>query len=158
MTVNLHSLQELGVILQPMKTGEKIKQLRKEKDWSQKDLAKATGLNWTIINRYENDKAFPNSESLIKLAKALGVTTDFLLFEDAPRSRRIAIKDLDLYEKFLLIEKMPAEDRDAVRRLLEGLIVRNKLEDLLPKKKESHVLMVEEELETKALKKVAGKR
>jgi transcriptional regulator with XRE-family HTH domain len=142
-----------------MKTGEKIKLLRKEKGWSQKELAKATGLNWTIINRYENEKAFPNSDSLIKLAKALGVTTDFLLFEDAPRARRIAIKDPDLYEKFLVIEKMPEGDREAVRRVLDGLIVRNKLEDLLPRTKGLHELEAEPAPEARPLKRVAaGKR
>ncbi len=109
--------------------------IRKEKDWSQKDLARATGLNWTMINRYENGRALPNGENLMKLSKALGVTADYLLFEDVPRTRRISIKDPDLYEKFLVIEKMPAEDREAVRRLLEGLIIRNKLEDLLPENK-----------------------
>ena len=140
-----------------MTTGQKIKLIRKEKDWSQKELAEATGLTWGIINRYEKDKAFPNGESLIKLAKALNVTSDYLLFADAPRTRRIAIKDQDLYQKFLLIEKMPQEDREAVRRLLEGLIVRNKLEDLLPKKNGTEDLLPEE-LERKVLKKVAGKR
>jgi hypothetical protein len=51
---------------------------------------------------------------------------------------------------------MPQEDREAVRRVLEGLIVRNKLEDLLPKKKDSQ--FIEEEPESKPLKKVVGKR
>jgi transcriptional regulator with XRE-family HTH domain len=56
-----------------MTTGQKIKLIRKEKDWSQRDLAKATGLTWGIINRYEHDKAFPIGESLIKLCSiALG--------------------------------------------------------------------------------------
>ena len=141
-----------------MTTGRKIKLIRKEKDWSQKELAKATGLTWGIINRYEKDKAFPNGGSLIKLAKALNVTSDYLLFEDAPRTRRIAIKDQDLYQKFLLIEKMPQEDREAARRLLEGLIVRNKLEDLLPKKNTVAELLSEEEPEPNPLRKVARKR
>ncbi len=145
-----------------MNTGEKIRLVRKEKGWSQQELAKVAGLNWTIINRYENRKAFPNGESLLKLAKALGVTADFLLFEDAPRTRRIAIKDPDLYEKFLLIEKMPAEDREAVRRILEALILRNKLEDLLPDKKRSVSSIeapgVQSNVEPAALKKVSGKR
>jgi transcriptional regulator with XRE-family HTH domain len=142
-----------------MTTGQKIKLLRKEKEWSQKELAEATGLTWGIINRYERDRAFPNGESLIKLAKALNVTTDFLVFADAPRTRRIAIKDQDLYEKFLLIEKMPTEDREAVRRLLDGLIVRNKLEDLLPEVKNTTAAVAQlKESESRRLRKVAGKR
>lgn len=141
---------------QHMTTGEKIKQLRSKKGWSQRDLAKETGLNSSIINRYEKDSAFPNGESLIKLCKALGISADYLLFENAPRTGRITIRDQELYEKFLLIEKMPEKDREAVKTLLTGLIVKNKLEDLVPE------LDIETEsqkvVETRPLQKVAGKR
>jgi len=140
-----------------MSTGEKIKQIRKEKGWSQRDMAKATGLTWGIINRYERDKAFPNGESLIKLCKALGVSSDYLLFQNAPRTGRISIADTELYEKFLLIERMPAKDREAVKTILAGLIVKNKLEHLVPDLELENESAPKEE-PPRALRKVAGKR
>ncbi len=135
-----------------MTTGQKIKQLRKEKGWSQTELSKATGLHMTIISRYEGDEAFPNGHSLIRLAEALGVTTDYLLFETAPRSNRIAIQDPDLYEKVLFIDKMPEEDRRAIKAVLQAMIVKNKLQDLIPDALETP------KREAAPLRKVAGKR
>lgn len=135
-----------------MTTGQKIKQLRKEKGWSQTELSKATGLHMTIISRYEGDEAFPNGHSLISLSRALGISTDFLLFEDAPRTNRIAIHDAELYEKFLFIEKMPEDDRKAIKVVLQGMIVKNKLQDLIPD------AIPSAKPQASSLRKVAGKR
>ena len=46
---------------------------------SQNDLLQKTGLAQNVLSRIENDKTIPNTETLKKLAKALYVTTDYLL-------------------------------------------------------------------------------
>ena len=77
----------------------------------------------------------------------------YLLFDDAPRSGRIAITDQELYQKFLLIEKMPADDRDVIKSLLQAMIVKNKLQDLLPDIQETA-----KQKDLAPLRKVAGRR
>ena len=42
-------------------------------------LGKATGLSDAAILRWENDRADPLGENIIKLAKFFDVTTDYLL-------------------------------------------------------------------------------
>ena len=68
-----------------MSLGNKIKQLRQEKSWSQDELAYHAKLDGRQISRYENDKVTPSVEVVVKLAKAFDVSVDHLLFDDAPR-------------------------------------------------------------------------
>lgn len=59
--------------------GKKISELRKEKNWSQTDLAKAVNASRDIIGKYERGEHSPSIEMTTKLADALDVTVDFLL-------------------------------------------------------------------------------
>jgi transcriptional regulator with XRE-family HTH domain len=59
---------------------ERLKSLREAKNLTQKDLAQVLGLNSksTITNYEQNDRE-PDYETLIKIAKYFGVSTDYLL-------------------------------------------------------------------------------
>ena len=61
------------------KFSERLKELRIEKDLSQAQLAKATGLSHTAIVYWETEQRVPNANAIIILAEFFGVTTDYLL-------------------------------------------------------------------------------
>ncbi|MCL2370775.1 MAG: helix-turn-helix transcriptional regulator [Firmicutes bacterium] len=61
------------------KFSQRLKELRQEKGLSAMALGKATGLSDAAILRWENDRADPLGENIIKLAKFFDVTTDYLL-------------------------------------------------------------------------------
>ena len=61
------------------KFAERLKELRNEKDLSQAQLAKATGLSHTAIVYWETEQRVPNANAIIILAEFFGVTTDYLL-------------------------------------------------------------------------------
>ena len=48
--------------------GQNIKQLRLEKNITQKELASLIGVSQRLISNYENDSATPTVENLIKIA------------------------------------------------------------------------------------------
>lgn len=54
-----------------MTVGEKIKQLRIDCGYSQRDLAEEVGVEQTAISRYENDVCVPNVIIFARLCKAL---------------------------------------------------------------------------------------
>ena len=58
---------------------ERLKDLRLEKELSQRELAKLVNLSHTAILRWENQTRVPNAEAVVALAKFFGVTTDYLL-------------------------------------------------------------------------------
>ena len=58
-----------------MRFGEKIRELRKEKNLSLRALAEAVGVSFTYISKIENEKLdfgdYPGEDVIRKLAKAL---------------------------------------------------------------------------------------
>lgn len=67
-----------------MVIGEKLKTLREQKDMSQGDIEKRTGLLRCYISRVENGHTVPSVETLEKLARALEVPM-YRLFTDEGR-------------------------------------------------------------------------
>lgn len=120
-----------------MKFGErlagKIKKLRQEKDLTQKQLGEEIGADARTISNYENGVYVPSIETIIKLAEALGVSTDFLLLDDAKERAVGAIRDLNLLKLFEQVTALPVEDKRVVTRLIESFVVKNKLDDMVKK-------------------------
>jgi phage repressor protein C with HTH and peptisase S24 domain len=61
--------------------GRRIKQLRLEKNLTQKELAKRSGLHWTSISSYERNLETPSYRTIVKLAEGLRVEPEALFRE-----------------------------------------------------------------------------
>ncbi len=59
--------------------GKQIRIARKEKKWSQKEMGEKIGLSPQAIGQFERDDNFMTVQTLVLLADALEVTTDWLL-------------------------------------------------------------------------------
>lgn len=59
--------------------GAKIRNYRKEKGWTQRQLGEACGINEANIRKYELGKQNPKLETLTKIATALGINMYVLL-------------------------------------------------------------------------------
>jgi len=59
--------------------GEKIKQLRKDKDITQSDLARIMGVSQQAVARWEVNRSEPDNETMRRLASFFGVSADYLL-------------------------------------------------------------------------------
>lgn len=101
-----------------MSTGERIKQLREEKEMSQETLAGILGVQRQIISYYETGARRPNVNDLIKLAYEFNTTVDYLLGLSNVRTAEIEIKAICEYtglsEKAIesLHEETPTEHND----------------------------------------------
>ena len=60
-------------------TTQRMKELISKKGISQKQLAKISGLTESTISRYVRGERIPRGVNLIKIAKALDTTADYLL-------------------------------------------------------------------------------
>ena len=58
---------------------EKIRELRKDFNISQVELATYLGVTKQCVSNWENDNILPSIDMLIKLAKFFNVSTDYLL-------------------------------------------------------------------------------
>src|SRR5690554_3553177 len=59
-----------------------IKYLRKDKGWTQQELADALGVKRPQIGSYEEDRADPRIQTLLKLSNLFNVSIDDLLGKD----------------------------------------------------------------------------
>lgn len=109
-----------------MSISKRLKTLREERKLSQGDLAKLAKIHPVQISKYENDKAVPSPDNLKMLAKILQVTVDYLLF-DGQKKEEVEFNNPVLKEKFLLINKMNKKDQEAITRILDGMILKNKV-------------------------------
>ena len=57
----------------------RLRELRKSKRWTQARLAEESGVNRTIIARYETGQTGMNQKNLIRIAGALNVPVDDVL-------------------------------------------------------------------------------
>lgn len=56
-----------------MTIGERIREIRKSRGLTQKELGERLGLSYQSIAQWENDLRKPKSETILKIASALGV-------------------------------------------------------------------------------------
>ena len=68
---------------------EKLKELRKERNWSQMELSRRSGVSQSFINYLEAGEKQPTLTTLNKLAKAFGVPISDLIDDDAPKKEVI---------------------------------------------------------------------
>ena len=113
-----------------MSLGNKIKQLRQEKNWSQDELAYHASIDGRQISRYENDKVTPSVEVVVKQAKAFDVSVDHLLFDNAPK-RPLYEPANKLTEKIMHLENMSEEDEASLLHVLGAIEAKNKLKSLM---------------------------
>lgn len=78
--------------------GNRIKLLRKEKQWNQTELAKKLGVGRTTITEYERETIVPSYDKILSMAKVFGVSVDYLTGES--NSRMGVVEDVnDLAEQ-----------------------------------------------------------
>jgi transcriptional regulator with XRE-family HTH domain len=102
-----------------MAIGDKILQLRKEKGWSQQQLAKMIGTSGPIIGRYERNEMMPSVEVAKKLADVFGTKLDYLV-DDA--DRMTDIKDKAMLDRLKEIESLDQEERKTVVHVIDSLL------------------------------------
>ena len=99
--------------------------LRKQRGWTQQNLADALELNLTQVKRYETAASQPSLDALKKIALTLSVTLDELVFGDAERGPDEALK-----LKFEALRQFNDDERRIVEGVLDSLIVQHQAKRL----------------------------
>jgi transcriptional regulator with XRE-family HTH domain len=99
-----------------MTFGERIIYQRKQKKWSQDELAKKVGTSAPIIGRYERDEINPSIEVAAKIAAQLEVTIDYLV------NGTTVVLDKNNVKRLQEIEKLKEDDRLHVLTTIDALL------------------------------------
>jgi len=103
-----------------MAFADRLAEMRKRKGFTQKSLAEAVDMSLIQINRYEAGSSLPNLEAIRKLALALHVTADELVFDDGERG-----PDDDLRLQFEALRDFGPDEKKTAREVLDGLILKH---------------------------------
>lgn len=104
----------------PMDFSTRLIQLRKALALTQQELAESAQLHVNQIRRYEAGTAQPTLEALIKLAKALHVRLDDLVFAEGRRG-----PGSDMALLFEAVNEFTPEEKHAVREVLTGMVLQH---------------------------------
>ncbi|MDZ4796382.1 MAG: helix-turn-helix domain-containing protein [Bacteroidota bacterium] len=113
-----------------MNIGENIKRIRTAKNLSQKEVVTAAKLDTAQYSRIETGKTDPSVSTLVKIAKALGVTLSEL-FAATNELKEINSLDKSIMEKVSLIEGLTDDEKKTLYSMLDAFVGKRKLKDAL---------------------------
>lgn len=94
--------------------------LRKQRALTQKALAAEVGVHFVHLRRYEAGGSQPTLEVLCKLARALRVSADLLLFGEESRGPADEFR-----VQFEALSALGPEERRVVRDVLDALLLKH---------------------------------
>jgi transcriptional regulator with XRE-family HTH domain len=106
--------------------GMRVKEFRNQRRWTQKEVAARIGLKLSQFNKYEAGMHMPPADKLLQLAEMFGTTTDYLLTGAVTDLRPIS--NVRLMERFQALAQCQPEEQEAVIRLIDAVIVKNRVE------------------------------
>jgi HTH-type transcriptional regulator / antitoxin HipB len=111
----------------PVKLGDRIKELRKARGWSQRELAARSGVSSAQLSKYENGTYLVTLGALIRISRAFGLPVDTLLPDmgDMPRDPG----DVQLLLRFRSVIALGTEEKAVACGLLDTVLAMRTLRE-----------------------------
>lgn len=103
--------------------GERLAQIRKERGFTQAELAEKVGILQNIVSAHERGRLRLSAEMLIRFARALDVSTDDLLGVQK-KSSDGSIKNRRLLRRISHIDKLSKRDQEALLRTIDAFLAK----------------------------------
>ena len=110
--------------------GEKIARLRKQRGWTQGELAEKIFVHNRHVTRLERDKMKPSEATMAKLVEVLGIKPDDLL-PNANAARLPALHDPELVTTFKMAQQLDPADQTMVMHFVQALFTKKRMEQVL---------------------------
>lgn len=109
--------------------GDRIRRLRKERGWTQADLADRIGCSRRALVYYERDGKYPPAPVLAAMAGAFQINIEALMDPEEPKIRQRRddpnlLEDPDdrrLWRRFQQLKALPERDQRAILRMLDTM-------------------------------------
>jgi len=117
--------------------GARLKALRKQKDWTQKELANQLDIRFSQLNKYECGMHVPPIERLIQLSDILDVTLDYLVMGD--RFEQQPLHNARLIGRLKELEKFDNDDQETIIKMIDAMIIKRRVESAVTPFDQQHV-------------------
>ena len=101
--------------------GQRIARLRKERGYTQLELAEKIGIIRELISNYERERLRPNYEMIMRLSLALGVSADQLLGLKKQKNSGYT-PSLKILRRMKKIEALPPSQQKALLKTLDTFL------------------------------------
>ncbi len=109
--------------------GLRLKELRKQKGWTQKELANQIDIRFAQLNKYECGMHVPSIEKLAQLSDILGVTLDYLVMGN--RDQKQPLHNIRLIERLKELEGFDSDDQETIIKVIDAMIVKRRVEGVI---------------------------
>ena len=114
-----------------MDFAKRLKKLRKQKGFSQAQLAEQIAVHFTQVSRYERGETKPNAQAMTKMAKVLDTTVDYLVNGTTDEVVQEMGLEKELMARFKQLQSLNSEDKKTVLSLMDAFIAKTKIQSLL---------------------------
>lgn len=110
------------VVLPMKEIGARLRALRQARDMTQVELAKVLGTQQTAVSQVELGNRGLSVQQVVKLAKALRVSTDAILGPMNGAAREELPTDRRLLRRLRQIEQLPKVERQALLKTIDAFL------------------------------------
>jgi transcriptional regulator with XRE-family HTH domain len=102
--------------------GQRLARLRKQRGWTQKQIAQRTGLIQELVSNYETDKLRLNADMILRFAEVLEVSTDELLRGSKATAAAKKQPSIKLVRRMEQIEALPLYEQRALLTTIDKFL------------------------------------
>jgi transcriptional regulator with XRE-family HTH domain len=102
--------------------GTRLAKLRKERGWTQVELAERVGITQTLLSDYERGKLRLNADMIVRFVNALEVSTDDLLLPKGAPAPLRAKPSLRIQRRMEKIERLPTHQQNYLLKTIDGFL------------------------------------
>ena len=102
--------------------GRRLARLRKERGYTQVEIAERVGVIQTIVSDYERDKLRLNAEMVVRFADALDITTDELLKPNETSTPLRPKPSSRMRRRLEEIESLPVRQQSTLLRTIDTFL------------------------------------
>jgi len=110
-----------------------LKILREQKGLLQKEVANAVNVHPSNYSKMEKGERDVSISTADKLAKYFGISLDELVHMNGNVPDEITIVDKSTSERLKLIQQLEDEDKNAIFRIIDGMLTKAKFKDFFQK-------------------------
>jgi transcriptional regulator with XRE-family HTH domain len=105
--------------------GQRLARFRKERGFTQVELAEKLGIVQALVSDYERGKLRPHPEMLTRFASALQISSDEILGLEQPE-KSVAPLNRRFLRRLKAVDKLPKCDQEALLRTIDAFLAARK--------------------------------
>ncbi len=112
-----------------MSLGQNIAELRKWREFTQRDFADKLGVSQSHVARWESNRAQPRPKALEQIADVLDVTVEEIMSGgQGSLEKALNIKDGELLQLLREVQNLTDKETEALKTVIRGLLARSRVE------------------------------